>query len=89
MDNVSTGIAQSEGLFHIVDTFEEVKWITGYEYCFDIPKDYREHAVLKRWCLENCDDVVCYIMRNIGREVKDRIYFYSECDAMAYKLRWD
>jgi len=73
-----------------IDPFPLI-WITGKKYMFDMPRDFKEHAQVKRWCEENCKDTVAYEVRTgyqMGIYVVDRIYFFSEIDATAFKLRW-
>ncbi len=68
-----------------------IKWITGKEYMFDMPRDFKEHAQIKRWCEENCKDAVAYEIKrgySMGTYFTDKIYFFLETDAAAFKLRW-
>lgn len=80
--------SQSEGNFHIVSNRTAVQWLTGFNYGFDIPNDFAGYAELKRWCLENCEDIACFYIRRLDHRVEEFIYFYQEIDAVAYKLRW-
>lgn len=65
-------------------------WITGKKYIFDMPRDFEEHAQIKRWCEQNCRDAVAYEKRgySMGTYLTDKIYFFLETDAAAFKLRW-
>lgn len=65
--------------------------ITGTKYVFDISRDFKEHAQIKRWCEQNCKDAVAYEIRrgySMGTYFTDKIYFFLETDAAAFKLRW-
>lgn len=81
---------EEEKQFYIItdDLQNKVKWITGTKYSFEIPEGFQEHAQLKRWCEENCNDKVVYEENKIYHSMLDDIYFYNEEDAAAYKLRW-
>ena len=76
--------------FHIVEHSNDVKWLTGFEYCVEIPATFSKHAQIKRWCEDNCQDVVCFytIKYPSSSRVDQRIYFFLEEDAVAYKLKW-
>ena len=68
-----------------------INWITGKKYAFEMSSDFNEHAQIKRWCEQNCIDAVAYEIRNgysMGIYLTDKIYFFSEADAVAFKLRW-
>ena len=82
-------VQDEKSKFYITTDIDEVKWITGFARGFEIPKTFREHARLKRWCMENCEDVICYYINKQSYDSKDNIYFYSDEDAMAYKLMWE
>ncbi len=81
---------EEEKQFYIItdDLQSEIKWITGIKYSFEVPKEFQEHAQLKRWCEENCNDKVVYEENKTYHSVLDEIYFYDEEDAAAFKLRW-
>ncbi len=64
-----------------------IKWLTGEKYVFELSTDFKEHAHIKRWCEENCKDTVAYLVTT-SRYTSDVIYFFSETDAAAFKLRW-
>lgn len=84
----TTNEVKPEGNFRHVTKHNEIKWLTGFEYKFNIDKDFREHAQLKRWCNEECEDVVAFLTQEIQFVTTEHIFFYSETDAMAFKLRW-
>ena len=71
--------------FHIMKDIDDVKWLTGTEFHFTMEDNFKQHAQLKRWCEENCEDMVAFLQGNYY----ERIYFYSEEDAMGYKLKWE
>lgn len=64
-----------------------IKWLTGGKYQFELSSKFEEHAHIKRWCEENCKDTVAYLI-TASRYQSDVIYFFSETDAAAFKLRW-
>ena len=68
--------------------FGEIKWLTGTKYLFELSNSFNEHAQLKRWCEENCEDVIVYYENKNTYDIPDEIYFYSETDDAAFKLRW-
>lgn len=74
--------------FHVKELTdsEDIKWLTGTKYHIELPDHFYEQAQLKRWCEENCCDVVVYITRSNGQY--EEMYFFDEADAMACKLRW-
>ena len=74
--------------FHIVDDEDTIKWLTGCQFYFTIEENFRQHAQLKRWCEENCADVVAFLNKAKFR-YHESIFFFNEEDAMAYKLRWE
>jgi len=68
-----------------------ILWVTGKKHAFDMPREFEEHAQIKRWCKQNCKDAVAYEIRRgyqMGIYLTDKIYFFSEEDAVAFKLRW-
>jgi len=68
-----------------------ILWVTGKKHAFDMPREFEEHAQVKRWCKQNCKDAVAYEIRKgyqMGIYLTDKIYFFSEEDAVAFKLRW-
>lgn len=68
-----------------------IMWLTGEKYAFEIPRGFNEHAQIKRWCEQNCKDAVAYEIRreySMGTYLIDKIYFFLETDAAAFKLRW-
>lgn len=67
---------------------QPIKWLTGEKYMFNLDTDFNEHAQLKRWCEENCKDTIAYITARPNYRLQDKIYFFSETDAVAFKLRW-
>lgn len=80
---------EEEKQFYIFsDNYDQIKWITGTKYLFELPEDFSEHAQLKRWCEENCSDNVVYYENKLTYSIPDEIYFYDEADAAAFKLRW-
>jgi len=74
----------NEKKFHITAVYDEVKWFTGTEYECQLPEDFKKHAQLKRWCEENCEDVVVYLTSS-----RRQIFFFGEIDATAYRLMWE
>ena len=70
--------------FYIVEEYKKIKWLTGTEFTFAMPKNFKQHAQLKAWCEENCEHLVAFLGNGLG----EHIYFFSEEDAMAFKLRW-
>jgi len=80
---------ETENKFHITAEYNEIKWITGTERGFEIPRMFKEHARLKRWCIENCEDDICYYVSSQSYTSSDIIYFYADEDAVAYKLTWE
>ena len=69
------------------EEFEIIKWKTGYKNKLFFKVDFNEHAQLKRWCEENCSDIVIY-WDSDHWENDDELYFFNEADAAACKLRW-
>lgn len=67
---------------------QPIKWLTGEKYMFELDSDFNEHAQIKRWCEQNSKDTVAYDMTRPGYNGKDKIYFFLETDAMAFKLKW-
>lgn len=68
----------------------EIKWITGLKHKIEISDDdFMEHAQLRDWCLENCNNKVVFV-QNVDYRYSNTIelYFYNEEDAAACKLRW-
>ncbi len=70
-----------------VNEYETIKWKTGYKYKLCFNTKFEEHAQLKRWCEENCMDIVIY-WENNHWDQDDELYFFNEEDAAACKLRW-
>lgn len=69
------------------DSDHEIRWLTGQKYIFFLDIDFEEQAQIKRWCEENCNDTIAYL-EDTGWDCSDKISFYSESDAAAFKLRW-
>ena len=75
--------------FHISEVYAEVKWLTGFEHGFIFDSRFRKHALMKRWCEENCEDTVCFFRtQSKTYSYKESIYFILEEDAVAFKLQW-
>ena len=87
--------------FIFLDKIEDIKWHANIHDYFEINPKFRDHALLRRWCEENCKDEVIYCIlhtsdirdsvdklsqRNIS--LSDRIYFFRKEDMVAFKLRW-
>lgn len=87
MDDTES-VIKTEGNFRHITKRDEIKWLTGFDYKFELPRDFHEHAQLKRWCNEECEDIVVFYEQEIQYRISEYIYFYSETDAMAFKLRW-
>ena len=72
----------------------KVVWTTGTEYYIDIPWKFKEKHVMKLWCEQNCSYPVVYYTDVFSRteidsiKIGGRIFFFSEEDAAAFKLRW-
>lgn len=73
--------------FHIVKESNDIRWLTGLEFVHDLPNEFKQYAQIKRWCENNCEDTVAFLC--LSRFVStERLYFFSETDAVAFKLRW-
>ena len=72
--------------FYIVEDYKKIKWLTGTEFTFTIDGGFKQHAQLKVWCEENCEKVVAFLCMGGGAD--EYIFFFSEEDAMAFKLKW-
>ena len=55
---------------------------------FKMSPDFKEHAHVKRWCEQNCKEAAAYEMSRPGYTLSDKIFFFLETDAAAFKLRW-
>lgn len=73
--------------FHIIKEPDEIKWLTGLDFVFVLPNDFQQYAQIKRWCNENCEDTVAFLGRGHLR-YEEQVYFFSESDAMAFKMKW-
>jgi len=85
--------------FTVTKDRKKVIWTTGTDYYLDVPKKFKEKHIMKLWCEQNCQYPVIYfhdlvILRSAEARKFDiqtmqaRMYFFSEEDAMAFKLRW-
>ena len=83
--------------FLITEDSEKVNWITGRKNFVDIPHGFKDKHVMKLWCEQNCQYPVVYFKDNQQLKWKSnfnendsiaRMYFFSEEDTMAFKLRW-
>ena len=77
----------SEPGFHVVKDSQEIRWLTGFEFVCILPEQFKQYAQVKRWCKENCEDTVAFLGRTQFQS-DERLYFFSETDAMAFKLGW-
>ena len=85
--------------FTITKDRQKVTWTTGNKYFLDIPRPFKEKHVMKLWCEQNCRYRVVYYNDDVNlksslirefdfEKSQARMYFFSEEDAMAFKLRW-
>lgn len=84
--------------FIITKEISKVNWTTGKEHYVDIPVNFKDKHIMKLWCEQNCQYPVAYFTaRSVLNIVfKDfnpddstaRVFFFSEDDAVAFKLRW-
>lgn len=89
-------IAPKKG-FIVTDNSDKITWTTGRKHYVDIPKDFKDKHIMKLWCEQNCQYPVVYFINYSELKWKNgfdadnsiaRVYFFSEEDAMAFKLRW-
>lgn len=68
----------------------KIRWITGFKNKIEFDgTNFKEHAQIRRWCFDNCNDKVVFIEnRDYGSIRQITMYFYDEKDAVACKLRW-
>ena len=74
--------------FHMLDDYNELKWMTSTQFYFELPPGFKQYAQIKRWCEENCQDTVVFFDRIPFRR-EEALYFFNGEDAMACKLRWE
>ena len=84
--------------FIITSEISKVSWTTGMEHYVDLPHGFKDKHIMKLWCEQNClypvayfDDRHCnrFVIRNFDNiKSSARVFFFSEEDAVAFKLRW-
>ncbi len=89
-------IAPKKGFF-VTEDHDKITWTTGRKNFVDIPHDFEDKHVMKLWSEQNCQYPVVYFKNQVELKWKNgfdagksiaRVYFFSEEDAMAFKLRW-
>ena len=84
--------------FTITKEISKVVWTTGTKCYIDLPDNFKDKHIMKLWCEQNCQSPVVYfndrfsnryVIQNFDpAKSSARIFFFSEEDAMAFKLRW-
>ena len=84
--------------FIITKDISKVNWTTGIEHYVDLPTKFKDKHIMKLWCEQNClypvvyfDDKFSnrYAIQNFDlTKSSARVFFFSEKDAVAFKLRW-
>lgn len=84
--------------FTITKEMSRVDWTTGKEHYIDLPVKFKDKHIMKLWCEQNCQYPVVYFADRFANRyaiqhfdpVKSsaRVFFFSEEDAIAFKLRW-
>lgn len=86
----------TDSKFHVVKDNCEITWLTGFEFICTLPDEFKQYAQMKCWCEENLEHVVAFLGRGGvcsycdrgGYRREENLYFFSETDAAAFKLRW-
>jgi hypothetical protein len=74
---------------------DKIKWITGTKNVIEFDESFSDHAYFRDWCLDFCNNKIVFVDDNgqsVGSayryDIVYTVYFYSEEDAMACKLKW-
>ena len=89
---MNIGLEYSTEKFIIISESQDeidhfLAWNTGLKNVVTIANSFQDHAQLKRWCEENCKELVVYCY-SAAYKINDRLYFYDEEEAAACKLMW-
>lgn len=84
--------------FIITREMSKVNWTTSREHYVDLPDGFKNKHIMKLWCEQNCLYPVVYfddryagsfVIENFNSiKSSARVFFFSEDDAVAFKLRW-